>query len=260
MLCPRDETDLKTILADGHTLQRCAECGGAWISRKTLDRLAHLNAKMPGKAPLQPPAGTSFPETKCLIHKHETMNQVVIEDVEIDVCVEGDGIWLDGGECQRIIDRRGRYCKRDDPTLDDGVVATEMVAGAAAGAVLAPTAAAVDVVNTAGQPAAANQSSVVGDVAGEAAGDILGELAAEGAVHAAKNAGDLAGAAAHAVGGVVEAPGGATEAASGLAGGAVEVAGGTMEALGGIAEIGGVILEGVGELAAGILDGIASGF
>jgi Zn-finger nucleic acid-binding protein len=246
MLCPRDETDLKTILAGGHTLQRCAVCGGVWISRKTLDRLAHLNAKMPPKAPQEPPPGSTYPETTCLVHKHEPMDQIFIEDVEIDLCREGDGIWLDGGECQRIIDRRGRYCKREDSTLDADGVAVEVAAGAAAGAVLAPVTAAAD---AAAAPGPATQSSAVGDAAGNVAGEVVGELATEGAMQAVGGAGDLTGAATDAASGAAEAAGAAAEAAGTVASGAAES----------VAEIGGAILEGVGELAVGILEGIAGG-
>lgn len=99
--CPRDRTPLVERKLTGVTIDECPKCGGAFFDKKEVGKatgdkdLGRYLARIHGKSnsPIVCPA--------C----GQLMDLDRIADVEIDHCTSCEGVWLDHGELDRLVQR-----------------------------------------------------------------------------------------------------------------------------------------------------------
>jgi Zn-finger nucleic acid-binding protein len=122
--CPRDGLPLALHTHGEASLHACDACHGFWISGAQREQWMQLHPAAPLAATRRGPkpgqrrkfAAIHCPACACtrlLIRK--------VEDVEIDVCPQCRGLWLDAGELERVIAwhrrRRGKYVLPGSPQL-----------------------------------------------------------------------------------------------------------------------------------------------
>ena len=108
--CPRDGTTLTEQRYEAHVdVDACATCGGLWLDdgkleaiqesherdyRKDLDTMAETVGPVGDH-----PAGAACPICGKAMDNREYAH---VSRVTVDVCTEGHGIWLDGGELRAL--------------------------------------------------------------------------------------------------------------------------------------------------------------
>lgn len=113
MNCPVDHTALRVIKRGDFTLTACDTCSGLWLTRDTLKQ-AFASRQPPEKLdesetqpPLLQPARTRHcPSCQCPLAARW------LHRIEIDVCQQCQGVWLDAGELRQVIER---YQQRKHP-------------------------------------------------------------------------------------------------------------------------------------------------
>ncbi len=112
MLCPVDKSTLQTRAEGAAEIVVCELCHGLWFSREQLAnflkvaRHANLN---PTKPTLTDKAIHLTSTRLCPCCGNKELTARVIDGVEIDLCSQCHGIWLDAGELELII---ARYRKK----------------------------------------------------------------------------------------------------------------------------------------------------
>ena len=114
--CPRDAADLHTEDHRGIDVDRCHTCNGMWLDSEELDK---LEATVPSTE-AERRATVTYAERKGEIKCPACGKQSIVFDyrahaVELDMCPDGHGYWLDEGEERRvreIIDERVRDLAR----------------------------------------------------------------------------------------------------------------------------------------------------
>lgn len=111
MECPRDQHALIVRHHEGCAYEGCPDCGGHFLEpgllRQTLGLEAHDSAEQIRESRL--PTGT----LRCPIDA--TPRRILIHDgVEIDLCPDCGGVWLDPGELEAIARRRPRRNNREE--------------------------------------------------------------------------------------------------------------------------------------------------
>jgi len=102
-------------------IDQCPECNGMWFDRGELERL--LDVVVDG---LETPRNAELSVRKCprCTHRLRAISYRSTH-IDVDACPKCTGIWLDGGELQRIRDRRNliikdtrvaQYVRRGRPT------------------------------------------------------------------------------------------------------------------------------------------------
>lgn len=125
MDCPHPAHRLVDKDHHGHAYAGCDACGGRFIGKGLLhDALGHARdgglrrdvlAALPASAVRCPADG-------------QTMRALRHEGVEIDVCPQCEGVWLDAGEFEAITRRRKAHSERNDD--DSSGDAGDLVEGA----------------------------------------------------------------------------------------------------------------------------------
>ena len=108
MDCPRCSVEMTEIAHDDATLQRCHECGGAWIDSADLNRVL-LHANLPA---LSAVGGYVNPDEIAGMCPVCNVDLVAVEGGEkrslhYDTCESCGGIWLEGpdeGDVPETID------------------------------------------------------------------------------------------------------------------------------------------------------------
>ena len=107
MRCPVCKIDMIVVEYRGIELDHCLECRGVWFDAGELDLLmkaAGINEALTFPAD---EAEVREKKRKCPICS-KAMKKTHIgapEQVLVDVCSLGDGIWFDGGELGQVIDQ-----------------------------------------------------------------------------------------------------------------------------------------------------------
>lgn len=114
MLCPRCRTELATRSTDGIEIDECPGCQGIWFDADELRRVKDEKDKDLNwmdfelwkhaeqfRVQARPVTCPSCSSELVTIDYHET-------GVEIDHCTHCRGVWLDGGELERIIESLSR--------------------------------------------------------------------------------------------------------------------------------------------------------
>ena len=110
--CPRCKDDMAALGLASTSVHECNSCGGLWIDPESLQTLCNArdeHAAVVSALAARVPTAASAPDTvryvpcpKC----KKLMNRVNFahsSGVVVDIC-KTDGVWLDRGELQRIID------------------------------------------------------------------------------------------------------------------------------------------------------------
>ena len=110
MKCPKCGTEtMQQFLVQGVALERCSSCSGIWFDARELSQLLEQDARqvallrrgnvkqqLEGKKGLCPRDGSE------LLRVYSSINRSVI----IDACADCRGIWLDGGEFEKLFSAR----------------------------------------------------------------------------------------------------------------------------------------------------------
>jgi uncharacterized protein len=110
MICPTCKSDMIVLEYDSIELDYCTECNGVWFDAGELDLLLQsidIDSDCPFLKDLVNASEAESPEKKrkCPIC-NKKMKKVSFgqkQAIIIDVCQQGDGLWLDGGELEQLI-------------------------------------------------------------------------------------------------------------------------------------------------------------
>lgn len=129
MDCPHQPQPLVAREHHGHAYAGCDACGGRFIGKGLLhDALGHARDGALRRERLEalPASAVRCPADG------QTMHALVHEGIEIDVCPQCDGVWLDAGEFEAITQRRKARQRRkndDEPPEDDDSSDGELIEG-----------------------------------------------------------------------------------------------------------------------------------
>jgi len=123
MKCPVCKISALVIEYEKVELDYCSHCGGLWFDEGELELL--LDAMEQGAASkyvadilARPEAKSSEDKRKCPIC-NQTMKKTLIgvnEGITVDACSLGHGLWLDGGELNRLLDQINAAASKDTAT------------------------------------------------------------------------------------------------------------------------------------------------
>ncbi len=106
MKCPKCETEsLKSNSIRGIEVDQCSQCKGVWFDEDELSKLIEEQASsgrvLKGSDSGMDRKGGNCPQDQTpLLRVYSKRNRSVV----IDHCSTCKGVWLDGGEFQRLID------------------------------------------------------------------------------------------------------------------------------------------------------------
>jgi Zn-finger nucleic acid-binding protein len=107
MKCPVDKSIMMVLEHRRIELDYCLKCSGVWLDSGELDLLIAVlkaeGAHFSDTGPIYKPAGPS--KRRCPICGRK-MEKVLLGEspkVLIDSCPQGDGLWFDSGELQKVI-------------------------------------------------------------------------------------------------------------------------------------------------------------
>jgi len=111
--CPRCNTPLTATDSEGAAFETCGHCHGKWVGRDELRRLIELRERPWDGSTLEglahapaarvPLAGVAehLPCPACG-REMETFNYAGDSGVILDKCADCGGVWLDGGELEKV--------------------------------------------------------------------------------------------------------------------------------------------------------------
>ncbi len=109
MICPRCKQDMIVVEHQQIELDYCTNCEGVWFDAGELalllDCLRLAGPELVISSIINLPAvGSSGKPLKCPICR-QGMKEVAIgqPDINIDVCLQEDGLWFDGGEVYQLL-------------------------------------------------------------------------------------------------------------------------------------------------------------
>jgi Zn-finger nucleic acid-binding protein len=110
MRCPQCVTQtLHEFLARGVTVDRCSACSGIWFDAQELSQLLaeearHVASLLRGNPAAEAGGKSRFcpRENAKLLRVYSAINRSVI----VDACPQCGGIWLDGGEFEKLFAAR----------------------------------------------------------------------------------------------------------------------------------------------------------
>lgn len=104
MICPRCSVDLAPEKYKGIEVDRCPQCQGMWLDYGELDQLEDtvLDKDEVKGTMIWDVAQGELPCPKC----REPMQHFNYRayDLELDLCEQGHGTWLDAGEERRVLE------------------------------------------------------------------------------------------------------------------------------------------------------------
>ncbi|HEX6438471.1 MAG TPA: zf-TFIIB domain-containing protein [Candidatus Binatia bacterium] len=110
MRCPKCRTETMNVFSvEGVALERCSSCSGIWFDARELSQLLeqdarHLSSLRRGRdtKALEGKKGFCPRDDSELLRVYSSINRSVI----IDACADCRGIWLDGGEFEKLFSAR----------------------------------------------------------------------------------------------------------------------------------------------------------
>jgi len=105
MLCPIHSADMVEVSISNYSILECSVCGGIWLPSSTLEKVSNYNDLIfPDiKTEAISKSYKFSPTIKCPTDKTRTLC-FEYRGVEIDICRNCAGIWLDSGEIEKILD------------------------------------------------------------------------------------------------------------------------------------------------------------
>jgi len=98
--CPKCHEPMFVAEFEGVEIDTCPTCGGVWLDGGELEAL--VGEPSPPKE--KPDEGLGPPELDCPICVDKLLKDCYAgTDVVVDKCPHGDGIWLDRGELEQIL-------------------------------------------------------------------------------------------------------------------------------------------------------------
>jgi len=110
MRCPKCRTESMNVFSvEGVDLERCSSCSGIWFDARELSQLLeqdarHLSSLRRGRDTKEVEGKKGFcpRDDSELLRVYSSINRSVI----IDACASCRGIWLDGGEFEKLFSAR----------------------------------------------------------------------------------------------------------------------------------------------------------
>ena len=105
MNCPRDDTPLATQTLLGIDVDQCPSCNGRWLDFHELDQLESTVASTEEERRATIEFGEHKGDLKCPVcGQRMTAFNYRAYNLELDVCPQDHGYWLDAGEDGRVRD------------------------------------------------------------------------------------------------------------------------------------------------------------
>jgi Zn-finger nucleic acid-binding protein len=105
MKCPRDDTTLLVETHHGIEVDRCPACNGRWLDFHELDHLESTVASTEEERRATIAFGEHKGDLKCPVcGQRMTAFNYRAYNLELDVCPQDHGYWLDAGEDGRVRD------------------------------------------------------------------------------------------------------------------------------------------------------------
>lgn len=105
MTCPKCGGELQRVRAAATEVDRCPGCGGVWCDDRELQAL--LDAPGEALTALRGGTGGDFDQQAAACPRDGArltrMFSSRTRDVTVDACPDCRGIWLDGGELERLV-------------------------------------------------------------------------------------------------------------------------------------------------------------
>ncbi len=110
MICPVCKDDMIVVEHNEIELDYCTSCNGVWFDSGELELLLE-SAGLDGPQPFlddifnSPEASSSEKKRRCPIGGRK-MRKITIgegDEILVDICQEGHGLWFDGGEVEQLI-------------------------------------------------------------------------------------------------------------------------------------------------------------
>ena len=107
MKCPKCKTEsFASFSVRGVTVDRCSSCNGIWFDEQELSQLLSEDARQltalregEEKEELNAKRGKCPRDNSQLLRVCSSINRSVV----VDACLQCRGIWLDGGEFERLL-------------------------------------------------------------------------------------------------------------------------------------------------------------
>ncbi len=101
MKCPRDGEALIRRQNKYGSFHACERCQGLWLLERDLAGAIQAKAAEHRPPPVEPPPNNR-PPANCPMDRGETLDMKTYLGVQIDVCPNHRGVWLDGGELETL--------------------------------------------------------------------------------------------------------------------------------------------------------------
>jgi len=103
-VCPACREAMVVFELDGVEIDRCLRCAGTWLDAGEIDQLAQLRGGAPDPltASIAKADGGKKGERRC-VRCSAKMRIVNLENVEIDRCPRGHGLWFDRNEMESLL-------------------------------------------------------------------------------------------------------------------------------------------------------------
>ena len=138
MKCPRDQASLATMKHGAVKFHCCESCQGLWFQKtdiKDLSKIAEKLNLMQTDEKLKTVHGTHRQPALCPVDNKTLMLQRELRGIQIDVCMEHEGIWLDFGELDQLV-RTYESGQSTAQTSDKNSTATDYTSGQILGDVI----------------------------------------------------------------------------------------------------------------------------
>lgn len=103
-MCPTCKEPLIVFELDGVEIDRCLRCSGTWLDDGEIDQLSRLAGGLPD--PLHSAiaaAGDGKAGERRCVRCSAAMRLVLVQNVELDRCPRGHGLWFDRSEMETLI-------------------------------------------------------------------------------------------------------------------------------------------------------------
>lgn len=113
MNCPRCDTALKSSVYEGVEIDKCEKCNGTWLDEKEIIKIVEtkeekFDARLVKETLALGFTGVPKEEQQTVVKcpkcgaGMEAINYDYSSGIILDRCPEGDGLWLDGGELEKV--------------------------------------------------------------------------------------------------------------------------------------------------------------